>query len=251
MAYGIANPSDRTGPECSWRRRHGDRVGLLALAAGDRPVGGWHTGSRDRVRRDHGGRLWLSRVHEGRHHHPGPHRHRLRGGDRRGRLSRHDAARAPSAHGPPTTSDGKIDEDALATWEPPPMAAVMGKPVAPVRAETAEEGRRVGSTRLRLAGELPGQRRSVLRQGHAHRPSAPGRRVLAAIVTYRVRSPRTGRARPATQVACLCHDKTVLQGGDVEACEEPWRKARAIDDDKFVCRENDDDVSAVIYRRAG
>ena len=150
----------------------------------------------------------------------------------------------PSAHGPPTSSDGKIDEDALATWEPPPMAAVMGglsRPFAPklfkkavviteqtgeLPVPSADKGMRIA--RLRL---LTGQ---------------------GAVVTYRCEESddEDRRGETCPQVVCLCHDETVLDEDDVEACEEPWRKARA-SGDTFVCRDKDDDVSAVVYRDGG
>jgi hypothetical protein len=40
MAYGIANPVGSHGPGVHERRRHGDGLGLLALAGGHRPFGG-------------------------------------------------------------------------------------------------------------------------------------------------------------------------------------------------------------------
>jgi hypothetical protein len=151
----------------------------------------------------------------------------------------------PSAHGPPIASDGKIDEDALETWEPPPMAAVMGslsRPFAPKLFKkavvvTAQAGE------LSVPAADKGMRIARLRLVTG----------LGAIVTYRCEESddedRQGETCP--QVVCLCHEKTVLTEDDVEACEEPWRKARASGDDRFVCREKDDDVTAVIYRDGG
>ena len=74
-----------------------------------------------------------------------------------------------------------------------------------------------------------------------------------AVVTYRCKESddEDRRGETCPQVACLCHEKTVLDEDDVEACEEPWRKARARGGDRFVCREKDDDVSAVIYQDGG
>lgn len=155
----------------------------------------------------------------------------------------------PSAHGPPTGSDGKIDEDALANWDPPPMAEVMGKlsrPFAPklfkkainVTVQAGSEGtqpippadKTMRITRLRL---ITG---------------------LGAVVTYGCedKTDEEGReGETCPQVACLCHEKTILDEDDVEDCEKPWRNARASGDGKFVCRDKDDDVSAVIYRDGG
>ncbi|KQY30823.1 hypothetical protein ASD38_05490 [Caulobacter sp. Root487D2Y] len=154
----------------------------------------------------------------------------------------------PSAHGPPTKSNGEIDDDALANWEPPPMAAVMGKlsrPFAPklfkkavnVSAEAGSEGTQP------IPSADKGMRIARLRL-------ITGR---GAIVTYRCEESddddRQGETCP--QVACLCPENTVLEEDDVKDCEEAWRNARASGDDKFVCREKDDDVSAVIYRDGG
>jgi hypothetical protein len=155
-----------------------------------------------------------------------------------------------AAHGPPTTSRGEIDEDALQTWQPPPMAQAMGKlsrPFAPKLLKKAVEIS--GQPGSGLAGDKPGQ----LPIGPSDKKMRVARlrliEGLGAVVTYVCEPP--GKGETCNQVACLCHDKTVLQGSDVKACEKAWRNARAIDDDKFRCLKNDDDVSAVIYRRGG
>jgi hypothetical protein len=155
----------------------------------------------------------------------------------------------PSAHGPPTGSDGKIDEDALAKWEPPPMAAVMGRLSRPFAPKLFKEA-------ITVTGEAGSE--------SAPLPIAPADKNmriarlrlitgLGAVVTYRCEESddegREGETCP--QAVCLCHENTVLQEDDVETCEEPWRNARASGDGKFVCREKDDDVSAVIYRDGG
>ena len=151
----------------------------------------------------------------------------------------------PSAHGPPTNSKGEIDEDALASWHPPPMAEVMGKlsrPFAPKlfkKAVTITE--QTGALPIPAADKNMRIARLRLITG------------LGAVVTYRCEESddegREGETCP--QTVCLCHQKTVLNEDDVEDCEEPWRRARASGDGKFVCREDDDDVSAVIYRDGG
>lgn len=167
---------------------------------------------------------------------------------------------APSAaHGPPTTSSGEIDEDALATWEPPPMASVMAglsRPFAPKLLKKAVD--LTGQPGSGLAGDKPGELpigRSDKKMRIARLRLVEGR---GAVATYRCGAEvETGEAEDekagenCPQVMCLCHEDTVLEEDEVEACEEPWRKARAIGDDKFRCRKKDDDVAAVIYRRGG
>ena len=152
----------------------------------------------------------------------------------------------PSAHGPPTGSDGKIDEDALANWDPPPMAEVMGKltrPFAPKlfkKAVTVTE--QTGALPIAPADKTMRIARLRLITG------------LGAVVKYQCedKSDEEGReGETCPQVACLCHEKTILDEDDVEDCEKPWRNARASGDGKFVCRDKDDDVSAVIYRDGG
>lgn len=155
----------------------------------------------------------------------------------------------PAAHGPPTTSNGEIDEDALANWEPPPMAAVMGKlsrPFAPKLLKKAVE--LTGQPGSGLAGDTLGE----LPISPAGKNMRIARLRLVegkgAIATYQCVA---GKGETCPQVACLCHEDAVLEDADVEACEESWRRARSIGDDKFRCRKNDDDVSVVIYRLGG
>jgi hypothetical protein len=154
----------------------------------------------------------------------------------------------PSAHGPPTGSDGKIDEDALADWEPPSIAKVMGtlsRPFAPkLFKKTINVTVAAGSEE---AQQVP--------------PADKGMRIarlrlitgLGAVATYKCeKSDDEGReGETCPQPVCLCHENTVLDEDDVEDCEDPWRKARASGDGKFVCHDKDDDVSAVIYRDGG
>lgn len=155
----------------------------------------------------------------------------------------------PAAHGPPTTSNGEIDEDALANWEPPPMAAVMGKlsrPFAPKLLKKAVE--LTGQPGSGLAGDTLGE----LPISPAGKDMRIARLRLVegrgAVATYQCVA---GKGETCPQVACLCHEDAVLEDADVEACEESWRRARGIGDDKFRCRKNDDDVSVVIYRLGG
>jgi hypothetical protein len=156
----------------------------------------------------------------------------------------------PSAHGPPTGSDGKIDEDALAEWEPPSIAKVMGKlsrPFAPkLFKEAVEVTGRAGSG---LAGDKPGEVQVP--------PADKGMRIArlrliegkGAVAIYQCVPTQEGETCP--QRVCLCPENRILETDEVSECEEPWRKARAIGDDQFRCREKDDDVSAVIYRLGG
>ncbi|MDR6533357.1 hypothetical protein J2800_004119 [Caulobacter rhizosphaerae] len=156
----------------------------------------------------------------------------------------------PAAHGPPTTSNGEIDEDALETWGPPPMAELLGKlsrPFAPkLLKKTVEISGQPGSG---LAGDKPGElpiAASDKKMRVARLRLVEGR---GAVATY-LCAP-AGKGETCDQVVCLCHENTVLEDDQVEACTESWRKARAIGDDKFSCKRNDDDVSAVIYGRGG
>ncbi len=155
----------------------------------------------------------------------------------------------PSAHGPPTTSSGEIDEDALASWEPPPMTAIMGRlsrPFAPKLLKTAVEIS--GQAGSGLEGDKPGE----LPVAPADKDMRIARLRLvagqAAIATYHCVA---GKGETCDQVVCLCPEGAVLERGDADACGDPWRNARAFGDDKIQCRKNDDDVSAVIYRTGG
>lgn len=154
----------------------------------------------------------------------------------------------PSAHGPPTGSNGEIDKDALADWDPPPMAAVMGKlsrPFAPKLFKTA----------IKVTVQAGSEGAQPIPPADKNMRIARLRLItgLGAVVTYSCEDKTDEKGREGEtcpQVACLCHDKTVLDEDDVDDCEEPWRNARA-SGDKFVCRDKDDDVSAVIYRDGG
>jgi hypothetical protein len=152
----------------------------------------------------------------------------------------------PSAHGPPTGSDGKIDEDALANWEPPSMAAVMGRVSRPFAPKLFKKATRitVETGVLTIPSADKNMRIARLRLVAG----------LGAVVTYDCedKSDEEGReGESCPQVACLCHENTLLAADDVKDCEEPWRNARRSGDDNVLCRKNDDDVSAVIYRDGG
>ena len=155
----------------------------------------------------------------------------------------------PSAHGPPVGSDGEIDLDALETWKPPPMAAIMGKltrPFAPKLLKKTVEisGKRGSGLEAATPGELPVPAADkALRVARLRLVEGRG-----AVATYQCVA---GKGENCPQVACLCREDTVLEDDDIEACEPSWRNARSIGDDKFRCRKNDDDVSAVIYRLGG
>ncbi|HWU14440.1 MAG TPA: hypothetical protein VN157_10575 [Caulobacter sp.] len=155
----------------------------------------------------------------------------------------------PAAHGPPTSSNGEIDEDALASWTPPPAVDVMGKlsrPFAPKLLKKAVE--LTGRPGSGLAGDTPGE----LPIDPAGKEMRIARLRLVegrgAMATYQCVA---GKGETCPQVACLCHDHAVLEEADVEACETSWRRARSTADGKFLCRKNDDDVSVVIYRLGG
>jgi hypothetical protein len=154
----------------------------------------------------------------------------------------------PSAHGPPVGSDGEIDRDVLETWDPPPMAMIMGelsRPFAPkLLKKTVEISGQPGSgLEADKAGELPiAAADKALRIARLRLVEGRG-----AVATYRC-VPAKGEKCP--QVACLCREDTILDEDEVEACEKSWRRARSNSDGKFVCKK-DDDVSAVIYRRGG
>lgn len=153
----------------------------------------------------------------------------------------------PSAHGPPTDSNGNIDEDALADWEPPSMAAVMGsisRPFAPKlfkKAEVVEfpaaEDRKSQTVSVPAANKDMRMARLRLIVGRG------------AIATYTVLAPGQGETSP--QTACLCAENTLVDEDEVDDCGDAWRKARKAGDGKFFCRAKDDDVSAVIYRSGG
>ncbi|MEJ2817840.1 hypothetical protein [Caulobacter sp. CCG-8] len=152
----------------------------------------------------------------------------------------------PSAHGPPTDSNGNIDEDALADWEPPSMAAVMGsisRPFAPKlfkKAEVVEfpAGQDRGSRTVSVPAADKDMRMARLRliQGRG------------AVATYTVLAPGQGETSP--QAVCLCAENTRLDEDEVDDCGDAWRKVRR-SGDQFLCRAKDDDVSAVIYRSGG
>ncbi len=155
----------------------------------------------------------------------------------------------PQAHGPPTKSNGEIDDDALASWEPPPMTAIMGRlsrPFAPKLLKTAVEIS--GQAGSGLEGDKPGE----LPVAPADKDMRIARLRLvagqAAIATYHCVA---GKGETCDQVVCLCPEGAILDEDDVGPCGDSWRKARSAGDGKVQCRKNDDDVSAVIYRTGG
>ncbi len=156
----------------------------------------------------------------------------------------------PSAHGPPTNSQGEIDEDALADWEPPSMAAVMGRlsrPFAPKVFKQAVVVEFAGA-----AGEGGDEPKATPVPAADKDMRIARLRLLAgrgAIADLRGHVPREGETSP--QPVCLCSPGPLLEADEVDDCEDAWRKARATSDDKFLCRAKDDDVSAVIYRSGG
>ncbi len=156
----------------------------------------------------------------------------------------------PSAHGPPTTSDGEIDEDALADWKPPPMAALMGrltKPFAPKVFKKAVE------VTLQPDPDQGGGKSDTVPVPAAKKDMRVARlRLLegrGAVAIYTSAFPGEGETSP--QRVCLCPENTILEADEAEVCEEAWRKARATSDGRLLCRAKDDDVSAVVYRSGG
>jgi hypothetical protein len=163
----------------------------------------------------------------------------------------------PSAHGPPTNSRGEIDEDALADWEPPPMAALMGRlsrPFAPKLLKKAVEIS--GKPGSGLEGDQPGtlpvdQSDKKMRIARLRLLSGQG-----AVARYECGPPRNppeaGDEETCPQVVCLCPEGAIPEEGDIKDCGTSWRNARSKTGDGLVhCRAKDDDVSAVIYRRGG
>lgn len=156
----------------------------------------------------------------------------------------------PSAHGPPTDSDGKIDEDALADWEPPSMADVLAKVSRPFAPKVFKKA--VDVT-LRSDGEQGGAKSEIVPVPLADKDMRIARLRLitgqGAIATYTAPIPGEGQKSP--QHVCLCFENTVLDADEVEVCGKPWLDARPAEDGKVRCREKDDDVSAVVYRSGG
>jgi hypothetical protein len=162
----------------------------------------------------------------------------------------------PSAHGPPTSSDGKIDEDALANWEPPDIARLMGKVTRPFAPKLLKKAVEIsGQAGSGLESDKPGElliERSKKKMRIARLRLVAGQ---AAIATYQcgsIEKPDDAeQGETCPQAVCLCPEDAVLESDDAEACGDPWRNARAIGDGKLRCRKNDNDVSAVIYKRGG
>jgi hypothetical protein len=161
------------------------------------------------------------------------------------------ATQPPSAgHGPPTKSNGEIDEDALQDWRPPPMAEIMGKlsrPFAPKLLKRAVEVS--GQAGSGLGGSTPGQLNVA--------PSKKDMRIArlrlvagrAAIATYQCLG---GEGRTCPQAVCLCPGSATFEADDLDACPEAWRNARTPNGgDRLECRKNDDDVSIVVYPQGG
>lgn len=156
----------------------------------------------------------------------------------------------PSAQGPPTDSDGKIDEDALADWKPPSMAAVMAKLSRPFAPKVFKK---TVDVTLLAEGEQGGAKSEIVQVPAADKDMRIARlRLIAgqgAIATYTALLPGDGQTSP--QHVCLCPENMLLDADEVEICGDPWLNARPASDDKVRCREKDDDVSAVIYRSGG
>lgn len=159
-------------------------------------------------------------------------------------------SQAPSASGGPPTRDGKIDEDALEAWEPPPMAALLGKvarPFAPkLLKSTVQVSGRAGEG---LAGGTPGTL--------AVEPSKKNMRIarvslisgLAVKATYECIG---GDGKTCPQTVCLCASGSSPAEDDVEDCPEAWRKARRSGDgEHLACDKDDAAVAMVVYPEGG
>jgi|GEM_PF-1333039 len=156
----------------------------------------------------------------------------------------------PSAHGPPTDSEGNIDEDALADWKPPSLADAMAKLSRPFAPKVFKKAMDVT---VQKDSEEDGAKSEIVQVPPADKDMRIARLRLimgqGAIATYTAPIPGEGQKSP--QHVCLCFEGTLLDADEVEACGKPWLDARPAGDDKVRCREKDDDVSAVIYRSGG
>jgi hypothetical protein len=155
-----------------------------------------------------------------------------------------------SASGGPPTRDGKIDEDALADWEPPPMAALLGKVARPFAPKL-----------LKKAVEISGQAGSGLDAGKpgalAVEPSKKDMRIarvslisgLAVKATYECIG---GDGQNCPQAVCLCASGSTPTEDDMDDCPEAWRKARRSGDGEHLsCDKDDAAVAMVVYPQGG
>ena len=159
-------------------------------------------------------------------------------------------SQAPSASGGPPTRDGKIDEDALAEWDPPPMAALLGKVTRPFAPKLLKSAVQVsGQAGEGLQGGTPGTL--------AIEPSKKDMRIarvslisgLAAKATYACFG-EDGKTCP--QAICLCSEGSRPAEDDMGDCPETWRKARRSGDgEHLACDKDDASVAMVIYPEGG
>lgn len=159
-------------------------------------------------------------------------------------------SQAPSASGGPPTRDGKIDEDALAEWDPPPMAALLGKITRPFAPKLLKSAVQVsGQAGEGLEGGTPGTL--------AVEPSKKDMRIarvslisgLAAKATYECIG---GDGKTCPQAVCLCSVGSGPSEDDMDDCPEAWRKARRSGDgEHLACAKDDAAVAMVIYPEGG
>jgi hypothetical protein len=155
--------------------------------------------------------------------------------------------------GPRTKANGEIDMDALEGWEPPSMAALIGKVGAPFAPKLLKRPVQVsGQAGAGLEAGTPGS----LAVATSKKDMRIARlRLLsgsAAMVTYEgCKEDEDGRTCP--QVACLCAPGTSLDEDDVDDCPDPWLKARrSADGDRLKCRpKNDDATTLIVYPEGG
>ena len=159
-------------------------------------------------------------------------------------------AHGPSAGGGPPTRDGKIDEDALEDWRPPPMAELLGKVARPFAPKL-----------LKSAVQVSGRAGEGLESGTPGtltvEPSKKDMRIarltlvsgLAAKATYDCIG---GDGKTCPQAVCLCSSGSRPSEDDLDDCPDSWRKARRSGDgEHLACREDDDAVALIIYPQGG
>jgi hypothetical protein len=159
-------------------------------------------------------------------------------------------SQAPSASGGPPTRDGKIDEDALEDWTPPPMAALLGKVARPFAPKL-----------LKSAVEVSGRAGSGLESGAPGmltvEPSKKDMRIarvslvsgLAVKATYECLE---GDGRTCPQAVCLCVADSRPAEDDMGNCPEAWRRShRSGDGEHLACDKDDAAVAMVVYPQGG
>lgn len=157
---------------------------------------------------------------------------------------------SPSAGGGPPTRDGKIDEEALEDWDPPPMAALMGKiarPFAPKLLKKAVEisGQAGSDLEAGTSGTLPVE--ASKKDMRIARVSLVSGQAVKA--TYECLG---GDGQTCPQAVCLCASGSSPAEDDMGDCPESWRKARRSGDgEHLACGREDAAVALVVYPQGG